>query len=240
MADKRYRAFISYSQKNKADGRRIQRWLEAYRLPKGAGIARQRRLGRFFRDDEEMSASPDVGATLRGAIEDSESLIVISSPHAAQSRWVNAEIQHFRQTGRGDRIFAVIVDGIPNSGDPATQCLPLALKAGDWDGLSMPVEPLALDLRTESKARIRARLAAGLLNLSFDDLWKREQRRRRWRVLQWSAACSRLSGRWECWACACSTPGGRHARRSGRIGWQAPWRHWAPTHRWRSARCATC
>ena len=114
MADKRYRAFISYSQKDKAIGRRIQRTLETYRLPKGVEIGSQRRLGRFFRDDEELSASPDVGATLRGAIEDSENLIVIASPHAAQSRWVNAEIHHFRQTGRGDRIFAVIVDGIPN------------------------------------------------------------------------------------------------------------------------------
>src|ERR671911_1048305 len=105
MADKRYRAFISYSQKDKAVARRIQRWLETYRLPSGTAIGQSRRLGRFFRDDEEMSASPDVGATLRGAIEDSENLIVISSPYAAQSRWVNAEIQHFRQTGRGDRIF---------------------------------------------------------------------------------------------------------------------------------------
>ena len=141
-----------------------------------------------------MSASPDVGGTLRGAIEDSENLIVISSPYAAQSRWVNAEIQHFRRTGRGDRIFAIIVDGVPNSGDPTTECLPPALKGGDWDGLSMPVEPLALDLRTESRARVRTRLAAGLLNLSFDDLWKREQRRHRLRMFQWSAACLAIVG----------------------------------------------
>jgi hypothetical protein len=194
MTQKRYRAFISYSQKDRAAGRRIQRWLESYRIPKGVDAARNRRLGRFFRDDEEMSASPDVGASLRGAIEDSENLIVIASPHSAQSRWVNAEIRHFRLTGRGDRIFAVIVDGVPNSGNPGTECLPLALKAGDWDGLSMPVEPLALDLRTESKARIRARLAAGLLDVSFDDLWKREQRRRRLRALQWSAACLVIAG----------------------------------------------
>src|SRR3954470_8644559 len=80
MAEKRYRAFISYSQKDKAAGRRVQRWLETYRVPKGIDAAGNRRLGRFFRDDEEMSASPDVGATLRGAIEDSDNLIVIASP----------------------------------------------------------------------------------------------------------------------------------------------------------------
>jgi hypothetical protein len=194
MAEKRYRAFISYSQKDKAAARRIQRWLETYRLPKGFETARKGRLGRFFRDDEEMSASPDVGATLRGAIEDSENLIVIASPHSAQSRWVNAEVQHFRLTGRAGRIFAVIVDGVPHSGNPETECLPTALGAGGWDGMTMPVEPLALDLRTESKARVRARLAAGLLGVSFDDLWKRDQRRRRVRALQWSAAGLAITG----------------------------------------------
>ena len=197
-------------------------------------------MGRFFRDDEEMSASPDVGATLRGAIEDSESLIVVSSPHAARSRWVNAEIQHFRLTGRGDRIFAVIVDGIPNSGDPATECLPLALKAGDWDGLSMPVEPLALDLRIESESRVRTRLAAGLLNLSFDDYGSASSGGGDGACSSGRRQASRLRGRWECWGCVCSTPEGRPARRSGPIGWQAPSRHWGPTRRWRSAPCATC
>lgn len=66
MADKRYRAFISYSQKDKAAGRRVQRWLATYQVPKGIDGARDRRPGRFFRDDEEMSASPDVGG-LTGA-----------------------------------------------------------------------------------------------------------------------------------------------------------------------------
>jgi TIR domain-containing protein len=120
MAGKRYRAFISYSQKDKAVGRRMQRWLETYRVPKGvvADLDRRRRLGRFFRDDDEMPASSDLAATLRGAIEDAENLIVIFSPNAARSVWVNAEILHFRRAGRGDRIFAVVADGIPNSGDP--------------------------------------------------------------------------------------------------------------------------
>lgn len=182
MARKRYRAFLSYSQQDKAVVRRLQRWLETYRVPRGiaADVDPNRGLGRFFRDDDEMPASSDLAATLRGAIEDSESLIVVCSPHAARSRWVNEEVLHFRGTRRGDRIFAIIAGGAPNSGDPDTECFPSALR--------VPAEPLALDPRKESKARLTTRLAAGLLNIPFDDLWRREQRRRRIRGVQVAAA----------------------------------------------------
>ncbi len=180
MPAKRYRAFISYSQKDEIVASRLHGWLESYRVPVGvvAEIDDKRRLGRFFRDEEEMPASPDLASTIRGAIDDTESLIVVCSPHAAQSKWVNAEILHFRQTGRGGKVFAVIAAGTPNSGDVATECFPPALRTISADG-SMPIEPLALDLRKESKARVCARMAAGLLDISFDDLWRREQRRRR-------------------------------------------------------------
>ena len=40
----------------------------------------------------------------------------------------------------------------------------------------MPVEPRLISARTHARPR---QAAAGLLNLSFDDLWKREQRRQR-------------------------------------------------------------
>lgn len=113
---RRYRAFISYSQKDKTHARRLHQALERYRLPKrvGAGVdAKTRKLGRFFRDDEEMGAATDLGAALQGAIADAESLIVVCSPNAAQSKWVNEEIIHFKRTGRADNIFAVVVAGRP-------------------------------------------------------------------------------------------------------------------------------
>lgn len=174
----RYRAFISYSQRDKTIARRLQRRLESYRIPKGveAAVGADRRLGRLFRDDEELGAAADLGATLRAAIEDAESLIVVCSPHAARSRWVDAEIEHFRKTGRGDRIFAVIVAGTPNAPDPEAECLPPSLRAS---ALAGAVEPLALDVRKEPSARLKARLAAGLLGVSFDQLWRRDRRRAR-------------------------------------------------------------
>lgn len=144
-----------------------------------ADVQSGRRLGRFFRDEEEMSAAADIAKIVRGAIETAESLIVICSPRSAQSKWVNAEIQHYRRTGRGSKVFAVIIDGSPNSGDPATECFPPALRAaGDPDHPdALPIEPLGLDIRKDGKARAIARLAAGLLDIDFDDLWQRDRRR---------------------------------------------------------------
>ena len=183
---KRFRAFISYSQKDKAHARRLHKALEAYRVPKGIDApvidSKTRKMGRFFRDDEEMGAASDLGEALRGAIADSENLIVICSPRAAQSRWVNKEVLHFKRTGRAENIFAVIVDGMPNTGDPKTECFPPALRFRvDATGqlTDAPAEPLGLDLRKEPRTRLKVRLAAGLLGLNFDDLWRRDKRRAR-------------------------------------------------------------
>ena len=195
---KRFRAFISYSQKDKAHTRRLHKALEAYRIPRGINVTgidpKTRRIGRFFRDDDEMGAVSHLGDALRGAIADSENLIVVCSPEAAQSKWVNEEVLHFKRTGRAENIFAVIVNGMPNTGDPETECFPPALRfhVDDAGNLTdVPVEPLGLDLRKEPSASLRARLVAGLLRLNFDDLWRRDRRRaraaRRWTVALASA-----------------------------------------------------
>ncbi len=176
-----YRAFISYSQQDKAWGRRIHSWLENYRLPAEAMLhrSRDRRLGRFFRDDEDMAAAANIAEIVRGALDCAEALIVICSPRSAQSKWVNAEIQHYRFTGRSNKVFAVIIDGEPNSGNPETECFPPALRAaGDPDNpRALPIEPMGLDVRNEGRARVCTRLAAGLLGVNFDELWQRDRRR---------------------------------------------------------------
>jgi len=181
---KRYRAFISYSQKDKAYARRLHQALERYRLPMGveaAGIdAKTRRLGRFFRDDEEMGATSNLGAALKGAIADAENLIVICSTNSAKSNWVNEEIIHFKRTGRADRIFAVIFDR--GRKRDVTDYFPPALRfelGQDGDLSARPTEPLAIDLRKEKFARVLVRIVSGLTSTPFDSLWKREQRRAR-------------------------------------------------------------
>lgn len=182
---KRFRAFISYSQRDKPFARRLHKAIETYRVPAGVRAEsldrRTRRVGRVFRDDDEMGASADLGASLRGALDDADALIVICSRRSAKSQWVNQEIAYFKKSGRADRIFAVIIDGAPNATRDADHCFAPALRFEvDASGAitSTPSEPLGLDTRVQPFERMRVRLIAGLLDIPFDDLWNRDRRRR--------------------------------------------------------------
>jgi hypothetical protein len=124
MGTFRFKAFISYSHRDKDWSAWIQRALEAYRVPRrlvgteGEFGPIPRRLTPVFLDREELSSGSDLSAQVRECLDASESLIVVCSPAAAQSVWVNEEIRYFKSSGRESRIFALIVDGDPQSPIP--------------------------------------------------------------------------------------------------------------------------
>jgi hypothetical protein len=97
----RYSAFISYSHADQAVARWLHRRLETYRLPQALIGSPSpfgpvpRRLPPAFRDREELPASGDLGQELRTALAASRFQIVICSPNAAASNWVNEEILSF-------------------------------------------------------------------------------------------------------------------------------------------------
>lgn len=179
---KRYRAFISYSRKDEVWARRIHAALEAYRAPRGIGAHvdhKTRRLGRIFRDDDEMPAAQSLSATIESALAQAETLIVICSPHSAQSAWVDTEVRRFRTDPKA-RVLAVIVGGTPNATIPEDECFCPGLRwrvASDGRLTNILDEPLAPDIRREGMERVIARLAAGILGVNFDLLWRRHARR---------------------------------------------------------------
>lgn len=183
-AIRRYCAFISYSRKDARIANRIHRRLERYRLPRELAANRPRNLGRFFKDDDELGGNEGLGTALNGAIDDSDTLIVIASPDSARSEWVQREVLRFKRR-RGAKILAVIARGSPDSQDSREQCFVPALRY-HVNGLGfMTTEladsPLAPDLTSESFTRVFVRLVAALVDRPFDDLWKRERRRNRQR-----------------------------------------------------------
>jgi len=116
----RYWAFISYAHVDEKVATALHRALETYtghrRLPPSAtptGEMIPPRIAPVFRDRDELGASGNLPGRLQEALEASRFLIVICSPAAARSQWVNAEIQRFKALGRSDRILAYIVDGEP-------------------------------------------------------------------------------------------------------------------------------
>src|SRR5947209_14519492 len=93
-----YRAFISYSHRDKAVATRLHRTVESYRIPaKLVGTVTPvgtvpKRLAPVFRDRDELPASADLGGELTAALKRSMFLIVICSPASAKSHWVDQEI----------------------------------------------------------------------------------------------------------------------------------------------------
>ncbi len=114
-----YWAFISYSSRDRAWARWLQRAIENHAVPRRlmgrstpAGPAPQR-LRPVFRDRTELAADADLAGRVQGALEQSAYLIVVCSPDAAASRWVDEEIRRFRAVHGEGRILAVIVAGSP-------------------------------------------------------------------------------------------------------------------------------
>jgi len=189
MEELRYKAFISYSHQDQKWGRWLQRSLESYRVPRrlvgteGRCGAIPARIAPVFRDREDLSSAADLTSSVKEELAASETLVVICSPAAAASRWVNEEVAYFRELGRGDRILALIVDGDPKSEVPSQRCFPPAM-IRNVDG--QPFEPLAADARkwADGKALARLKLVAGILGIRLDDLRQRDMQRkhRRWMI----------------------------------------------------------
>ena len=187
----RYEAFLSYSHRDRRWADWLHRAIETYRVPRRLVVkGAPPRLAPIFRDREELPTAHDLGRKIEEALVASRRLIVICSPHATQSRWVNAEIARFKALGRGEQIFCLIVDGEPHTherGLPAErECFPPALLEGDAS-----VEPLAADARdgSEGKNAAKLKILAGMLGIGLDELRRRELQRRN-RRLAWFSAVS--------------------------------------------------
>ena len=96
----RYSAFVSYRHmpRDRQWAIRIMSELEAYRTPKALqSEAFPDRIGRLFRDEDEIPASTDLSDQIKDALGKSDYLIVVCSPDTPASRWVRREIELFQE-----------------------------------------------------------------------------------------------------------------------------------------------
>jgi WD40 repeat protein len=156
----KFRAFISYSSQDSDQGAKFQRLMEHYKIPRQLR-SRETDHGRvpdrltpLFRDRSDLEANEDLPAKIDQALQDSAWLIVLCSPRAASSRWVNKEISTFKRVGKATRIIAVLVDGLPSEynaeRNPQGAFPPALVRVVDHDGTLMDAiapEPFAPDLR---------------------------------------------------------------------------------------------
>jgi hypothetical protein len=185
----KYFAFISYNSKDTEWGKRIQKKLENYRMPStlcsAHGLNRNPIKPIFFAptDIQPGQLTDELQQRLRA----SRNMIVICSPNSANSEWVGKEIEFFHQLGRTNHIYFFIVDGVPHSGNPNTECFNPII-----DELDLP-EILGANIHEKiyrwpwmNKERAYVQLISKLLGVEFDAIWQRHKRSLINKVIAWS------------------------------------------------------
>lgn len=196
-------AFLSYSHQDSEIASWLHEELEEFHVPSRlvGKLTEQgpipKRLAPIFRDRHELAAASDLGEEIEDAIAGSRFLIVLCSPAAANSRWIDKEIACFKRLHRDDRVLAAIIEGEPfASGMPgreSEECFPPSLRI-HFDSLgrptTQPAEPIAADLREEGDGRRMGllKIAAGMLGVGLDELAQREAQRWRRRLYAITAA----------------------------------------------------
>ena len=88
------------------------------------------------------------------------------------SPWVDEEVRYFVANGRAERIIPFIVDGEPDSEDPALECFPPALRSTDGH------THLGANIQEIGKDKAFLKTVSILLGVRFGRLVDREKQRR--------------------------------------------------------------
>lgn len=167
MENKKYFAFISYSHKDEEWAKWLQYELENYHLPavyNGRDDLPQNLRPVFCGYDELIAG--DFPSQLQQALTGSLNLIVVCSPHAAVSPWINHEVESFIALGKAGRIFPFIVEG-----NTPHEFLPPAL-------LNMPEieDRLGGIVKKHGRDKAFIKIVTEMLDVSFDSLFDRYER----------------------------------------------------------------
>lgn len=133
--------FISYSRRDRDFAVRLQKTLASYVPPRSLPLPR-RRLD-VFRDEQDFTGA-EYYQSLERHLRGSGKLIVLCSPAARGSQFVNDEIRRFASTKGAENIIALLVAGIPNNEATPTQHAEMAFPDALCEALQMP---LAADYR---------------------------------------------------------------------------------------------
>lgn len=183
-----YYAFISYSHSDEKWARWIQNRIERFSIPIGLRKNHSNIPKRFypcFRDKTDIGINI-LSDELKCKLDKSIYLIVVCSPLSATSSWVGKEINYFIKTGKRNNIIPFIVAGSPYSNDD-DECYHKVLKDAfpqnrqDSSGNELLGASIYANGKTNSRIKRMAfvRIVAKLCNVSFDELWNRNNRRKK-------------------------------------------------------------
>jgi len=184
--DFRYAAFLSYSSSDSVFARRLHRALERYRIPSSLGQFQftesgpKNRVYPVFLDREELP-SGELREELKDALRKSSALVVVCSPAAAKSAWVNREIETFLELGRRERIFGVVAPDAPLTAKNGSDAIELSFPPA-FRGAAHHAEftPIVGDARPGKDGVRRAwlKVVAGIADSNLGALQDRDAARR--------------------------------------------------------------
>src|SRR6185369_14629435 len=134
--------FLSYSRKDTSFAARLESSLETYRFPKN--LKRFKRNVNVFRDESDIVAAEDYFQSIEHHLKSSAKLVVICSPDARKSKYVEDEIKRFLQLHGEQDVIPILVRGKANNETtdenekafPEALCqnrMPLAANFLGWD-----------------------------------------------------------------------------------------------------------
>ena len=190
----RFDGFMSYS--HTADNLlapRLQAALQTFAKPWW-----KRRALRVFRDQSSLSANPHLWSSITTALDASDWFILLASPEAAASSWVDREVAYWRQHKDPRKILPVLTDGTLTWDEASSRLGPdssvppslLDAFSGEprWVDLRWAEEETQLDLRNGHFRDVVADIASSLRGIPKDDLESEEVRQhRRARRTAWGA-----------------------------------------------------
>jgi len=190
-------AFICYSKSDEKAAILLANSLRKRRIPRDIASARVKFQTEFEKEAPLqifLSDGETDFATLRHDLDRSSALVIVCSPQSARDPGIDRIIREFSLLGRADRIFAfILADPAGRKRPPGApswldQVLPARLKYrvlpdGELDQ-STTLDPLAADAspHTDGWDAAVLKILAGILGVGFDDLYRREERRRVKRV----------------------------------------------------------
>jgi tetratricopeptide (TPR) repeat protein len=190
-----YDAFISYSH---AKDKPIASALQATVQKLGKPWYKRRAL-RVFRDDTSLSATPQLWPSIERALGQSRFLILLASPEAAASPWVDKEVAFWLAHKSAETLFIALTDGAltwdgarDDFAWSESTPLPPALKGGfaaepKWVNLTAYRD--GANPRDAKFAELAADFAAAIHGVPKEDLLSQEVRQQRSALrLAWSAA----------------------------------------------------
>ncbi len=177
--EKKYFAFISYSHKDKDAAKKLQNFIQGYKIPAKLEDRPDlpKRIGRVFRDEDEL-AGDELTPQIEEALRQSRYLIVVCSPNSANSKYVNEEIEYFKSLGGETKILPYIIAGKATTDEDPDCCYAPALKENQEK-----YQIVGGDAQENGAEAASVKLIAGMLRLEFNTLYDRfrkaEKRKRK-------------------------------------------------------------